>query len=97
MAVSAERLGQALQVREREPAGGAVGLDEREQKWTLCRRLRESPIGPVQPAEREVRRGVSRSEQRVRLPKSVPKQVLELDEDRAAGAAQSLREEELFL
>ena len=51
MAVGTERLGQALQIRDHESAGGTIGLDEREQEGTLSRLLLESPIGSVQPGE----------------------------------------------
>ncbi len=48
--VGAKRLGQALQIGDREAAGGTVGLDERDQQWISCRR-RESPICSVQSGQ----------------------------------------------
>ena len=51
MAVGAERLGQSLQIWDRDTAGGTVGLDEREQERTARHLLPQSPIGSVQPGE----------------------------------------------
>ncbi len=51
MAIGAERLGQAFQVRDRKAAGGTVGLDEREEEGTLGGLFLESPVGSVQPGK----------------------------------------------
>jgi len=48
MAIRTQRLGQTLQIRNREAAGRTIGLDKGEQEWAACPRRLRTPIGSVQ-------------------------------------------------
>ncbi len=51
MSVSTECLRETLQIRDREAAGGTVGLDERDEQGPARGGVLESPIGSVHPRE----------------------------------------------